>query len=298
MARKKSVSPPPVPEVREAALSVMRRTLEPVTAKQLTVLLKATFRIDEVVLGPILDECVTRGELHAIPGATPKGKPRYWDRDLFEFGRGLIVKTLDNKGPLPKAKVKAAVKVLESAPFERAFQSLIDSRRVCEHPPVGKSKVVKYGTRPPAPELYLKDVGTQLAKVVSQLTAVGVERDVLQQAVLQLVAESGLSIPSGDSSRGESAVSPAVPLDLMLLMRQVEPGADRGALVSSRDLRRVANLDKAEFDRAVLALAQQGRLMLHRHDHASQLSAAERDELVTDGAGHYYVGMALRRAEV
>ena len=298
MAKKKNVPLPPESEICAAALSAMRQTLEPVTAKQLTALLKVTFRIDEAVLSPILDESIERGELHAIPRATPKGKPRYWDRGLVEFGRGLVVQTLDKKGPQPKAKVKKAVKVLEAASFERVFQSLIDSRRVCEHPPVGKSKVVKYGTQPPAPELYLKDVGTQLAKVVSQLTAVGVERDVLQKAVLQLVAESGLSIPVGASSRGESTSSPVSALDLLMLMRQVEPGAERGALVSARDLRRVANLDKAEFDRAVLALAQQGQLMLHRHDHASHLSAVERDELVTDGAGQYYVGMALRRAEV
>ncbi len=298
MAKKKSVPPPAAKEVREAALRVMRPTLEPVTAKQLAGLLASSFKLAETVFIPILDECVTSGELHAIPPATAKGKPRYWDRDLAEFGRGLIVRTLDKKGPLPKAKVQTAVKVIGTDLFERAFQSLIDSRSVCEHPPVGKSKVAKYGTQPPSPELYLKDVGTQLSKVVGQLTAVGVKRDALQAAVWQLLAETGLSVPAGASSRGAATFSPVAPLDLLRLMRQVEPGAERGALVSARDLRRVANLEKAEFDRAVLALAQQGRLMLHHHDHASHLSEADRDELVTDGAGHYYVGMALRRVEV
>jgi hypothetical protein len=54
-------------------------------------------------------------------------------------------------------------------------------------------------------------------------------------------------------------------------------------------------LEKQLFDRAVLELARQGRLSLHRHDFPSSLSPAERDELVTDGAGAYYVGMALRQ---
>jgi glycosyltransferase A (GT-A) superfamily protein (DUF2064 family) len=83
-------------------------------------------------------------------------------------------------------------------------------------------------------------------------------------------------------------------VDLIALMRLIEPGANRGALVGARDLRRAAKLEKQSFDRAVMELARQGRLSLHRHDYATSLSAAERDELVTDGAGTYYVGMALR----
>ena len=78
-------------------------------------------------------------------------------------------------------------------------------------------------------------------------------------------------------------------------MRQIEPGADNGALVAARNLRRAAKLDKHEFDRAVLELARNGRLTLHRHDFATSLSATERDELVSDGEGTFYVGMALRR---
>ena len=35
-------------------------------------------------------------------------------------------------------------------------------------------------------------------------------------------------------------------------------------LETGRELRRVANLDKPQFDRAVLDLARQGRVMLHR----------------------------------
>jgi hypothetical protein len=86
-------------------------------------------------------------------------------------------------------------------------------------------------------------------------------------------------------------------VDLLALIRRIEPGAERGALVVSRDLRRAARLEKETFDRTVLDLARQGRLSLHRHDYPASLTAAERDDLVTDGAGTYYVGVALRREE-
>jgi hypothetical protein len=77
-------------------------------------------------------------------------------------------------------------------------------------------------------------------------------------------------------------------------MKQVEPGAQHGALVTSRELRRAARLNKADFDALALELARQGRLVLHRHDFASSLSPEEKDELVSDGQGNYYVGLALR----
>ena len=60
-------------------------------------------------------------------------------------------------------------------------------------------------------------------------------------------------------------------------------------------LRRAARLDKAHFDAAVLDLSRQGRVSLHRHDYPASLTPQERDELVTDGAGTYYVGLALRQ---
>ncbi len=78
-------------------------------------------------------------------------------------------------------------------------------------------------------------------------------------------------------------------------MRRIEPGADRGALIGARDLRRAARLEKQAFDQAVLDLARQGRLSLHRHDYPASLSPAEREDLVADGAGAFYVGLALRR---
>jgi len=297
MAKKKSVPLPPAPEIRDAAISMIRKTPEPVTAKQICGLLAVLFKITEPVLLPVLDESVANGLLQAIPAGTARGKPRYWDRDLIEFGRLQIEATIRKKGPQPIASLKTAAKGLAAAQFQSAFQSLIDERRVCVHPPVGKSKTLKYGVEPPAPEPYFKDVGKQLSKVVEQLISAGVDRNSLFSVISVWLAQAGLTLPSNDVSPGPSISCGNADLELLMLMRQIEPGAERGALVTARELRRAANSDKLHFDQTVLSLARQGRLMLHRHDHASGLSSSERDELVTDGAGTYYVGMALRRVE-
>jgi len=65
---------------------------------------------------------------------------------------------------------------------------------------------------------------------------------------------------------------------------QTEP---RPSLATQRKL-------KAEFDEAVLSLYKDRRVYLDRHDHPMRLSDAERQYLVSDGAGNYYVGITLR----
>ena len=73
--------------------------------------------------------------------------------------------------------------------------------------------------------------------------------------------------------------------------------AANGALVSLSDLRRslaAAIPDKPTFDRLVLRLAESERVALHHHDYPGGLSQEERDALVVDDRGNYYVGIALR----
>lgn len=274
-------------------LKVLPLTGEPVTAAQLAKLTAKPHKLSEAAVKLIVDERVARGELRQFPGATAKGKPRFWDRDEATFASGAMVALLDKKGPQTKAATLKAAKGINATVAANALQSLIDSRRVFEHPGVGSSKAIKFGATPPAPEPYLKEVSSKLATVVSKLTSVGVKREMIADAVAAMVTQCGLPFSRGSVGQTPSARE----LDLLMLMRQIEPGAERGTLVPTRELRRAANLDKAEFDRAVLDLAQSGRIMLHRHDHPSGLSQRERDELVTDGAGAYFVGVAIRKAE-
>lgn len=304
MAKTRSAASPPSPEAREHLYNLIRTAAEPLTASQLAKLLVAPHKLSEIKLVPILEEFVAASRLHAFAPKTAKGKPRYWDRDAGELGRSLIAAALDKKGAQSQADLRKAAKQLTDAAFQAAFQTLTDSHALFEHPPLPKKKSTLFGSRPPSPEPYLRDLGLQLTKVVVQLTAAGVPGEELRRALVQLVEATG--VPFGARVTASASVSARdgelprreLGVDLVSLMRSIEPAADNGALVAARELRRVAQLDKPHFDRAVLDLARQGRVMLHRHDFAGGLSAAERDELVTDGAGTYYVGMALRRDQV
>ena len=304
MAKTRSAASPLSPEAREHLYDLIRAAAEPLTASQLAKLLVAPHKLSEIKLVPILDEFVAASRLHTFPPKTAKGKPRYWDRDAGELGRSLIAAALDKKGAQSQADLRKAAKQLTDAAFQAAFQTLIDSHTLFEHPPLPKKKSTLFGSRPPSPEPYLRDLGLQLTKVVAQLMAAGVPGEELRWALVQLVESTGVpfgarvSAGASVSARDGELPRQELGVDLVSLIRSIEPAADNGALVAARELRRVAQLDKPDFDRAVLDLARQGRVMLHRHDFAGGLSAAERDELVTDGAGTYYVGMALRRDQV
>lgn len=99
-----------------------------------------------------------------------------------------------------------------------------------------------------------------------------------------------------DQPAGEPIIAhPQKPTDLISLIRQVESGADNGALISSRELRKHSGMGKEEFDNHVLKLAAEGKLMMHRHDYPAGLTDKELAELVKGPEGSYFVGMALSR---
>ncbi len=86
-------------------------------------------------------------------------------------------------------------------------------------------------------------------------------------------------------------------------MRRLEHGANNGALVPIRELRKEAGLDESTFESLMAALSQMGVISLHTHDHPSSLTDKERGELLVlpgDGrmswrGNNYFVGAAIRQ---
>uniref|UniRef100_A0A7C4QT64 Uncharacterized protein n=1 Tax=Schlesneria paludicola TaxID=360056 RepID=A0A7C4QT64_9PLAN len=274
---------------RADVLGLLQSTEEPFTAKDIAKRLTGPLHFTDRELTPILQACVADGELHALPPARARGAPRYARWNPREFFRRQLLRAVAVSGPLSAAQLKQAVKGVDAAEFASLLAELLEERRLFRYPPGGGHNKERFGGQPPSPDPYLAEWRVPLTRLVDALTAAGVDRQTLGEAFQRLLEQAGLTaLP--DSRR----VRPSP--DLVSLMRHIEPAADRGAFVAARDLRRCAAIDKLDFDRAVLELARQGRLMLHRHDFPAGLTAAEREELVTDGSGNYYVGMALRRS--
>lgn len=68
------------------------------------------------------------------------------------------------------------------------------------------------------------------------------------------------------------------------------------ALVSVRELRvEFPDIPKKDFDSAVMQLASDSMIFIHRHIHPYRLTEQDKKELVTDEKGNYYVGVVYRR---
>ena len=291
---------PPValpPEARERLLTLIAESSEPLSARHWAAGLSEFFKATEKQVAPLLTELVAAGTLHEF--APLKGKAlRYWDRGLADYARDSLLRTLNAKGSLKLADLKKAVlkaaKSLSDAQFRELFERLKQEQQVYEHPPVSsRAKTAQFGTQPPAPAPYLKAATDELRKLVTKLTAAGVSLAALGEAGMQMLRSAGLEVRVAAAVRSQAA---GKTVDLIALMRSIEPGAESGALVTLPELRQAAGLPKEVFDEAVLQLAREGRLTLHRHDFAGNLAASERDALVTDGRGNFYIGVGLRRS--
>lgn len=152
----------------------------------------------------------------------------------------------------------------------------------------------------------LKDLSSMLAKV----EPFGVSLDRFLQVLAErlrprseapatpLVACPPRSDPLNGEMRDRDG-SPSSELEILILkgMLDLDPAVQTGASVLLHNLRSYmpAEYRRHEtFDAAVIRLAEQGRVVLHRHDQPSILTDAERDELVRDGLGTYYTSIAHR----
>lgn len=303
MAKAAKITPSLEPESLARILAVVAQSDEPLTLKQISAALGEQCVLTDKQLKPALADLVASGKLREF--APLKGKAiRVWDRGLEVLLPRLVLAKLEFKGPCKLADLKKLVlkevKGLSDAQFQAAFDEHRAAGRVFEHPPLtSTSKLSTWATYGPNPSDYLKavtkdlaKVATKYAKIVSALSAAGVSDDELTAAGRRMFEAAGF--PDFLLTSRSSTPSKPVSVDLIELMRLVEPRASSGALVTTPELRRAAGLSKADFDREILRLARDGKLVLHRHDFAGGLTETERSELVQDETGTFYIGVGLR----
>jgi hypothetical protein len=204
--------------------------------------------------------------------------------------RGLLAQS----GPLTEVDLKKAAEKEargHGALIPEWRKSALARHIVFEHAPLPRSRAKRYGAEPDLARLLAKTF-TELRKALSQIDAAGVPRERVADAVQK---ELGLA---GRSAAGPTAaVSPDGDADRDLVRAALHRLASEhrpGTLLLVHDLRARTPLDKERFDAAALALAREGAAVLHHHDHAAALDETERRQLVTDGRGTHYIGIAPR----
>lgn len=286
---KKNIELPDESVLAEGVLKTLGQQGQPKTVKELRKPLTGLFKLPEDRLGELVTGLVSGENIFEWP-AKGKGRQRYWTEPLSRYMAEKTVRLLAEKPLTPvelKRNLNKALFGIPKMTIEKGIQSLLDQGILLIHPKFGSLKA-RLGLHPPDPKPYLNKVRKELDQVHKTLGPSGVSREAIHQALMVL-----LGIPAGSEILTEAPGMKDVESRLLSKMVEIEPQAPSGALVSLRNLRRSLNFEKGLFDRTIIDLARKDRIILHQHSFPQGLSEEERQDLVVDQRGQYYVGAVL-----
>ncbi len=281
MAARKKKPKAPVVEPSDSELATLVKDAVSVNSGvTATSLKKALAKFPPSVRSRALDVArtlTTRGELVRWAKGT---KECFFDKEPVEALERLVLEALD-AGPLLESELKKRIVLLCPAHAELLAEwkkGALARRVVFAHPAkrLGKTPDVRAALAKPLAEL---------EKALDKLQQLGVSRCDALAVLLEVLQVAANPRP---------ADAPQTKLAFLNALGQLASESPPGTLLSIRELRARAGLDKGIFDGLVLALATEGKVTLHYHDYPDSLTAAERDQLVKDARGTVYVGIAPR----
>ena len=260
-------------------LAAFERAPGPLTLAALKKALTKPFQA-QGTLREAVSGLMAEGRIHRWPGTAKSEK--YWAYEPGVFTRGKIIEAL-RPGPRSAAEIREKLKVLglTTKMVEAALKELVGSGQVYLHPPA-KGSTLRWALQPPPPHELLKKTLKAFRAESLALARRGFGEDQLDDAARRLLGGTNAQRPSDDGLD-------EMPRRLLGIMRL----ATSGGVIPLRELRRLTFIAKPEFDLAILALRDAGRVHLHHHDHPLGIAEDERYDLVTDGRGHFYVAAGL-----
>jgi hypothetical protein len=282
MAARRGKKNPEPSLTREELTAIVREVVaraSGVTGAGLKKALPAAAKLAKEQALSVARELASRDELVRWTKGT---KECFFERDPIPTLDGLAQEVLSS-GPLTEAELKKRISAISPAHVELLSEwkrGALARRVVFEH----LSKPKRLGSAPDIRGALSKPLDA-LKKSIASLELHGVSRPAVA-AVLR--TELGLAEPEPLAVSGR-------PREILLgALRSLVRENPSGSLLSLRELRARVSLDKDVFDATALALSKEGVVVLHHHDYPDSLSASEKRELVQDGRGTSYVGIAPR----
>jgi len=273
--------PPLHSEASDFALRALRRASQPLTVTELEKVIPRSAMKSKKDLPEILKQMVNAGQIRSHKARSSV----YWLPSLEDQASARILKAL-SENPLTRTELKSKLRSLLAGwpPPKRdeMLAALIKEKRVHEVSPL-TGKIELLSARP---ELTPRDyIRLALQMAVTKLKPLG------------FTAEQVFATAQDLLQRELTADKPRVEFDQAILERmiQLKLAVANGATISLSELRRSLAAEssvKSSFDQAVLRMAEQGTIVLHRHDYAASLSRRELDTLVSDERGNYFIGIS------
>lgn len=280
-------------EAADFVLRVLQQSPQPLGVTKLNKAIPKSAPFQKKQLPELLKQMVKSGQIRAHGTRATA----YWLPVHDEQACARIIEALGER-PLTQTELRNKFKsLLIGWPLTKRVElveRLVKEKRVYKVPPLaGKSKLLSIRADP-TPQDYVK-LALQLA--VTKLKPLGFTSEHVFSVALELLQRAPGPVPTAGPTSIHKDFAEII-LDRMI---RLKPAAANGALVSLRELRQSLMVEissKFVFDQTVLELARGGRVALHHHDHPSSLSQEERDALVLDEHGNYYVGIAIRESGV
>lgn len=293
-------------EVRDDLLGLVRKLEAPATVAAILKGQAKALGRPQAELAGLLQTLHASGAIHRYGTAKT---PKYYQEPPEAIVGRSIVAAASGVGPMSWAELKKRpvlkpdVKLVSASALNAIRDDLVRAGRIHRWPKLGTKGVERFSTAPPDPSEYL---GPLLDRFREQLKALaetfGSDRvtvDRLERAAGRVLLKLGETAQEFEVSGGPATPPPIDDGQQILdAMRQADPATSTGAPIALDRLRPLMNGrlgSKSAFDEAVLDLARRGLVSLHRHDFPKGQTEAERDRMVPDGQGGFYVTISRRK---
>lgn len=224
------------------------------------------------------------GAVHRWPGGrSPLFSARRYEDHLRERIASAVSERPRTESDLRKLAPASAAPLVG-----RAIADLVEAGRLFRHPARGRRR--ELGGRPAEPRPYLEPL---VERAVREVTKKGFAEPEVRAALLALAHGGG--VPHVEARPVAIPVDDAPGLIRRTIL-ELNPAAADSAVVYLPHVRVAVGgrLDKDTFDRTLLAMLSQQQIQLQAHPVPSQLSPEEKDAMVPDGRGSYYMVVGLR----
>ncbi len=305
-----------LPETMSETLTVVKKILErsarPLTADEIHQDIPGLYQLKKPDMVKLLKKEVIAGSFHRWSAGPGSRKERFWyqdetfyfqDRILSVISRQMLTKSdlQENikKGAVPCSKTRLTGIV------NTTLAALIKEKTLFEIPPWGIYTKSRFATHPPDLKVYLGKTQKEFARICQKLKKAGISAEQVFAAfenMLPLSRTASSPSTAADKENFQSAltelkVTEAVLERIVSTMLKIAPGAAKQTPVWIPDLRNAVALPKNTFDRAIINLSKQGIVFLNKHAHPAQMTDAEKEMMIADGQGNYYVVVVLREGK-
>jgi hypothetical protein len=265
-------------DLDELITAALERAAKGQSAQQVHKALPRAGRPTRELVAERLRQMAHGGIVHPWPG----GKVPLFGVRRYEDHLRDHIATVARDDPRTEAQLRKGVPPPAHPLLHQLLDEMIRSGRLFRHPKLGRREI--FGSTSPDPRPYLAPL---LSDAIRKTVKKGFREEEVRAALRRLVRESGDADQPTTEDPGQI---------IRRTILELNPRAKDGALVYIPHVRVAVGtrLDKDAFDRMLLALLSQERVQLQAHPVPAQLTADEKQAMVPDGRGSYYMAVGLR----